>query len=358
MPTLSGFLAQHRGELGDGRSVAADLRQTFGPHQSGSERIEEIAFIHFVRTHDRAPPQAYAIDHARLYQPGQYTRAHERALAYPAAAKDENESALVGRLLPERGQHFIDRSGSSEENRRMLEIKMPQPSERTASAPAFRHGVRSFHAFRHKAREHLAHVALELDLKLLQPGVAVGANDKMPIVLRQPREEVLQGVILTENAFPLLLRLRRNDWITKAFIDQHLRRVASAKRLQRVQQLILRPRRVLAAPRFLVESGMQAASKSRPEHADEHVKRRWRLDLGLEIGVGPHRLVLPEIGSDLDEPAELRLETLEDLPRFLALSSDITRRRNEDANCFHGRKAEVGPRVAKVLPPVLFPKKA
>src|SRR6202040_2394190 len=130
----------------------------------------------------------------------------------------------------------------SEEDRRMFEIKMPQPAKRTPSSPALRHCSRSSYTLRKGTRKHLAHVTLKLRFELLESGVIISGDDEMAIRLGQSREKAFQSVILSEDPFPFLLRFRGDNRITLSFVDHYLRPVALAKPLPGVQQFAPGPR--------------------------------------------------------------------------------------------------------------------
>src|SRR5207249_4452470 len=86
-----------------------------------------------------------------------------------------------------------------------------------------------------------------------------------------------------------------------------------------------------------MKARMQTAAKPRPEQADEKIKLRWRLNLRLKIGMRPHRLVFPKVRGDIEQSAEFRLEPIENFTRLFALCSNITGRRNKNADLFHGK---------------------
>src|ERR1044072_8778326 len=119
-----------------------------------SKRIKKVAFVYFVRSNDRSTPNPNPIDHPRLNQPWQYPSSNQRTLPHTAAAEDQNKSFLFHRLPLQGGKHFIHRPSPTKKNRRMLEIKMAQPPERTSSSPTLGERTRARDAFRNKARQH------------------------------------------------------------------------------------------------------------------------------------------------------------------------------------------------------------
>src|SRR5256885_910742 len=80
---------------------------------------------------------------------------------------------------------------------------------------------------------------------------------------------------------------------------------------------------------------MQSAAEPGPKQANKQIELGGRFDLSLEIGVRPHRLMLPKIRSDLEQTAEFHLEPVKDLPHLLSFCPNIAGRGDKNANGFH-----------------------
>ncbi len=267
------------------------------------------------RPEHRASPEPDAFDDTWLRQHRQNAGADDGGLAAAAHAEDQDESATVGRLLPQRLQDIGHRLRPAEENGRVLELERGQSTEWRTLLPDRARLRRRVRTPRKMPIDQLTEVVLEQNFEVARRLERMKGRDQgsFGLVVEPPVDETVEFLLLSKPVHQVLFVVQPDRWRRGLAVDEQVRLAAPAKAFYRFLEFVLGAGFVSRSVLALELLG-KPGPETRPENRNDDIGVRRLDDLVLEGRGGDERFVLPKDGLEHDPSDVLALQAFDDPP--------------------------------------------